>query len=36
MHGVIPVLFVVTVEAARHAVGRIADITADRHWKASG
>ncbi|MGW7316329.1 DUF2637 domain-containing protein [Streptomyces sp. NPDC054865] len=31
MHAVIPVLFVVTVEAARHAVGRIADITADRH-----
>jgi hypothetical protein len=33
MHGVIPVLFVVTVEAARHAVGRIADITADRHME---
>ncbi|MFF5285210.1 DUF2637 domain-containing protein [Streptomyces sp. NPDC013171] len=31
MHAVIPVLFVVTVEAARHAVGRLADITADRH-----
>ncbi|AOP45096.1 DUF2637 domain-containing protein [Streptomyces lydicus] len=31
MHAVIPVLFVVTVEAARHAVGRIADITADKH-----
>jgi hypothetical protein len=31
MHAVIPILFVVTVEAARHAVGRIADITADRH-----
>ncbi|MGW1768232.1 DUF2637 domain-containing protein, partial [Streptomyces sp. NPDC002073] len=28
-----PVLFVVTVEAARHAVGRIADITADRHME---
>ncbi|MEU9014266.1 DUF2637 domain-containing protein [Streptomyces sp. NPDC048479] len=31
MHGVIPVLFVIAVEAARHAVGRIADITADKH-----
>ncbi|NED05728.1 DUF2637 domain-containing protein, partial [Streptomyces sp. SID6648] len=30
MHAVIPVLFVVAVEAARHAVGRIADITADK------
>ncbi|MCX4783322.1 DUF2637 domain-containing protein [Streptomyces sp. NBC_01264] len=30
MHAVIPLLFVVTVEAARHGVGRIADITADR------
>ncbi|MGW8380994.1 DUF2637 domain-containing protein [Streptomyces sp. ODS28] len=33
MHAVIPVLFVVAVEAARHAVGRIADITADRHME---
>ncbi|MEJ8643055.1 DUF2637 domain-containing protein [Streptomyces sp. MS1.HAVA.3] len=33
MHAVIPLLFVVTVEAARHAVGRIADITADRHME---
>lgn len=33
MHGTIPVLFVVTVEAARHAVGRVADITADRHME---
>lgn len=33
MHGVTPVLFVVTVEAARHAVGRMADITADRHME---
>ncbi|MFJ2217855.1 DUF2637 domain-containing protein [Streptomyces sp. NPDC101062] len=33
MHGVIPLLFVVAVEAARHAVGRIADITADRHME---
>ncbi len=33
MHAVIPVLFVVTVEAARHAIGRIADITADRHME---
>ncbi|MEV6437256.1 DUF2637 domain-containing protein [Streptomyces anulatus] len=31
MHAVIPLLFVVSVEAARHAVGRIADITADKH-----
>ena len=31
MHAVIPVLFVVSVEAARHAIGRIADITADQH-----
>ncbi|MCX2968920.1 MULTISPECIES: DUF2637 domain-containing protein [Streptomyces] len=31
MHAVIPVLFVVSVEAARHAVGRVADITADKH-----
>ncbi|MEU0627718.1 DUF2637 domain-containing protein [Streptomyces sp. NPDC005989] len=31
MHAVIPVLFVVVVEAARTAVGRLADITADRH-----
>lgn len=33
MHAVIPLLFVVTVEAARHAIGRIADITADRHME---
>ncbi|MHC5902446.1 DUF2637 domain-containing protein [Streptomyces sp. S6] len=33
MHAVIPILFVVTIEAARHAVGRIADITADRHME---
>ncbi|MEV5358144.1 DUF2637 domain-containing protein [Streptomyces sp. NPDC052693] len=31
MHAVIPLLFVVTVEAARHAIGRIADITANTH-----
>lgn len=31
MHAVIPVLFVVIVEAARHAIGRAADITAGRH-----
>ncbi|MFF7190515.1 DUF2637 domain-containing protein [Streptomyces sp. NPDC008222] len=31
MHGVIPILFVIAVEAARHAIGRIADITADKH-----
>ncbi|MFC9290430.1 DUF2637 domain-containing protein [Streptomyces sp. NPDC057052] len=33
MHAVIPILFVVTVEAARHAIGRIADITADKHME---
>ncbi|MFI6410705.1 DUF2637 domain-containing protein [Streptomyces sp. NPDC050585] len=33
MHAVIPMLFVVAVEAARHAVGRIADITADKHME---
>ncbi|MEV6654783.1 DUF2637 domain-containing protein [Streptomyces sp. NPDC051219] len=33
MHAVIPMLFVVSVEAARHAVGRIADITADKHME---
>ncbi|MBB1258331.1 DUF2637 domain-containing protein [Streptomyces sp. OF8] len=33
MHAVIPLLFVVTVEAARHAIGRIADITADKHME---
>lgn len=31
MHAVIPVLFVVTVEAARHAIGRYAAITAGKH-----
>lgn len=31
MHAVIPLLFIVVVEAARHAVGRLADITADKH-----
>lgn len=33
MHGIIPILFVVSVEAARHAIGRVADITADRHME---
>ncbi|MEU2284288.1 DUF2637 domain-containing protein [Streptomyces sp. NPDC013178] len=33
MHAVIPLLFVVTVEAARHAIGRIADITADKRME---
>ncbi|WP_235614096.1 DUF2637 domain-containing protein [Streptomyces olivochromogenes] len=33
MHAVIPILFVVCVEAARHAIGRIADITADKHME---
>lgn len=31
MHATIPALFVIVVEAARHAIGRIAAITADRH-----
>ena len=31
MHAAIPVLFVIVVEAARHAIGRIANIVADRH-----
>jgi hypothetical protein len=31
MHAVIPILFVIAVEAARHAIGRVADITADRY-----
>jgi hypothetical protein len=30
MHATIPILFVVVVEAARHAIGRTADITAGR------
>ncbi|MEO3976771.1 DUF2637 domain-containing protein [Streptomyces sp. CAU 1734] len=33
MHSVIPLLFVVTVEAARHAVSRLAAISADRHME---
>ncbi|MEE1838188.1 DUF2637 domain-containing protein [Streptomyces sp. SP17KL33] len=33
MHAVIPVLFVVVVEAARHAIGRTADISAGRHME---
>ncbi|MEU7305368.1 DUF2637 domain-containing protein [Streptomyces sp. NPDC007206] len=33
MHAVIPILFVVAVEAARHAIGRIADITAGKHME---
>lgn len=31
MHATIPLLFVIIIEAARFAIGRIADITADRH-----
>ncbi|WP_262058645.1 DUF2637 domain-containing protein [Streptomyces sp. STR69] len=31
MHATIPVLFVVVVEAARHAIGRTAEIVAGRH-----
>lgn len=33
MHAIIPVLFVVSVEAARHAIGRVADIVADKHME---
>ncbi|MFZ3497141.1 DUF2637 domain-containing protein [Streptomyces sp. 5.8] len=33
MHAAIPILFVVTVEAARHAVGHLANIAADRHME---
>lgn len=33
MHAIIPILFVVAVEAARHAIGRTADITADKHME---
>lgn len=36
MHAVMPVLFVVVVEAARHAIGRIADITARKHMEGVG
>lgn len=33
MHGVLPVLFLIVVEAARNAVGRLADITEGRHME---
>lgn len=33
MHAIIPILFVITVEAARHAIGRVADIIADRYME---
>jgi hypothetical protein len=33
MHAVIPILFIVSIEAARHAIGRIADITAGKHME---
>ncbi|MER8047100.1 DUF2637 domain-containing protein [Streptomyces sp. NPDC094032] len=33
LHSAMPILFVVVVEAVRHAVGRLADITADRHME---
>lgn len=33
MHATIPLLFIAAVEGARHAVGRIADITADQHME---
>ncbi|MFE0601705.1 DUF2637 domain-containing protein [Streptomyces sp. NPDC058892] len=31
MHGTIPILFVIVVEAARHAIARLAEVEADRH-----
>jgi hypothetical protein len=31
MHAIIPILFIIVTEAARHAIGRTADITADKH-----
>lgn len=31
MHAVIPILFVAIIEAARHAIGRTADVTSGRH-----
>lgn len=34
MHAVIPVLFIIVAEASRHAIGRTADIIADRHIEA--
>ncbi|MGW1976663.1 DUF2637 domain-containing protein [Streptomyces sp. NPDC001889] len=33
MHAATPLLFIASIEAARHAVGRIADITADKHME---
>lgn len=33
MHAIIPVLFVIVAEAGRHAIGRTADIVADRHME---
>jgi hypothetical protein len=33
MHAIIPVLFIIVAEAGRHAVGRTADITADKHME---
>nr|WP_209311252.1 DUF2637 domain-containing protein [Streptomyces spiramenti] len=33
MHAIIPVLFIITVEAARHAVGRITAVAADKHME---
>jgi hypothetical protein len=33
MHAVIPALFIIVAEAGRHAIGRVADITADRHME---
>jgi hypothetical protein len=36
MHAVIPVLFVVTVEAARHAIGQLANTPPAGTWNRSG
>lgn len=33
MHAVIPILFIIVAEASRHAIGRTADIIADRHME---
>ncbi len=33
MHAIIPSLFIIVAEAGRHAIGRIADITADKHME---
>ncbi|MEJ8654788.1 DUF2637 domain-containing protein [Streptomyces sp. MS1.AVA.3] len=33
LHGCMPILFCVVVEAARHAIGRLAEISEDRHME---